>query len=77
MKRFVFSLLLTWMLTPAVAEPATPLSLIIFPGGLSWPIFVAEDKGFFEKRSITVKVTETPGSVFQIKGCSPAISTSQ
>jgi ABC-type nitrate/sulfonate/bicarbonate transport system substrate-binding protein len=68
MKRFVLSLLLTWMLTPAIAEPATPLNLIIFPGGLSWPVFVAQDKGFFEKQGIAIKVTETPGSVFQIKG---------
>jgi ABC-type nitrate/sulfonate/bicarbonate transport system substrate-binding protein len=68
MKRLVLSLLLTWMLTPAMAAPATPLNLIIFPGGLSWPVFVAQDKGLFEKQGIAVKVTETPGSVFQIKG---------
>jgi ABC-type nitrate/sulfonate/bicarbonate transport system substrate-binding protein len=70
MKRLALSLLslLTWMLTPALAEPATPLNLIIFPGGLSWPVFVAQDKGFFEKQGLAVKVTETPGSVFQVKG---------
>jgi ABC-type nitrate/sulfonate/bicarbonate transport system substrate-binding protein len=68
MKRFVLSLLLTWMMTPAMAQPATPLNVIIFPGGLSWPVFVAQDKGFFEKQGLAVKVTETPGSVFQIKG---------
>lgn len=68
MKRLVLSLLMTWMLTPATAQPATPLNLIIFPGGLSWPVFVAQDKGFFEKQGIAIKVTETPGSLFQIKG---------
>src|ERR1700760_551518 len=52
----------------AQAQAPSPLNLIIFPGGLSWPVFVAEDKGFFEKRGLAVKVTETPGSVFQIKG---------
>ncbi|WP_168202992.1 MULTISPECIES: ABC transporter substrate-binding protein [unclassified Tardiphaga] len=52
---------------PAIAQPAH-LKLIIFPGGLSWPIFVAQDKGFFAREGLEVKVTETPGSVFQIKG---------
>jgi ABC-type nitrate/sulfonate/bicarbonate transport system substrate-binding protein len=64
MKRLVLSLLLAWLPLPAIAQPATPLNLIIFPGGLSWPVFVAQDKGFFEKEGLAVKVTETPGSVF-------------
>ena len=68
MKRLVLSLLLALLSFPAMAQPATPLNLIIFPGGLSWPVFVAQDKGLFEKQGIAVKVKETPGSVFQIKG---------
>jgi ABC-type nitrate/sulfonate/bicarbonate transport system substrate-binding protein len=69
MKRLVLCLLLTLLSIPAMAQqPATPLNLIIFPGGLSWPVFVAQDKGFFEKQGLAVKVKETPGSVFQIKG---------
>jgi ABC-type nitrate/sulfonate/bicarbonate transport system substrate-binding protein len=68
MKRLVLTLLLALLPFPAMAQPATPLNLIIFPGGLSWPVFVAQDKGFFEKQGLAVKVTETPGSVFQIKG---------
>jgi ABC-type nitrate/sulfonate/bicarbonate transport system substrate-binding protein len=68
MKRLVLSILLTLLSIPAMAQPATPLNLIIFPGGLSWPVFVAQDKGFFEKQGLAVKVKETPGSVFQIKG---------
>src|ERR1700710_2069184 len=68
MKRLFLSLLLALLSYPAMAQPATPLNLIIFPGGLSWPVFVAQDKGFFEKQGIAIKVTETPGSVFQVKG---------
>lgn len=68
MKRFAFSLFLTLLLSPASAQGPASLNLIIFPGGLSWPIFVAQDKGLFEKEGLAVKVTETPGSVFQIKG---------
>src|ERR1700760_4479100 len=52
----------------AQAQAPSPLNLIIFPGGLSWPVFVAQDKGFFENEHLAVKVTETPGSVFQVKG---------
>jgi ABC-type nitrate/sulfonate/bicarbonate transport system substrate-binding protein len=68
MKRLALALLLTALLTPAMAQQATPLNLIIFPGGLSWPVFVAQDKGLFEKAGLAVKATETPGSVFQVKG---------
>jgi ABC-type nitrate/sulfonate/bicarbonate transport system substrate-binding protein len=52
----------------AQAQTPSPLNLIIFPGGLSWPVFVAQDKGFFDNEHLSVNVTETPGSVFQIKG---------
>lgn len=69
MKRLVLSLaLLASMLSAAHAQTPLPLNLIIFPGGLSWPVFVAQDKGFFDQQRLAVKVTETPGSVFQIKG---------
>lgn len=50
------------------AETTRQLNVIIFAGGLSWPVFVAQDKGFFAKHGLTVNVTETPGSVFQIGG---------
>jgi ABC-type nitrate/sulfonate/bicarbonate transport system substrate-binding protein len=68
MTRLLLCLLATLLLSPASAQTAAPLNVIIFPGGLSWPIFVAQDKGLFEKHGIAAKVTETPGSVFQIKG---------
>jgi ABC-type nitrate/sulfonate/bicarbonate transport system substrate-binding protein len=53
-----------------VAPPAPPalqtVNLIVFPGGFNWPIWVAKEKGFFERNGIDVKVTPTPSSVFQL-----------
>jgi ABC-type nitrate/sulfonate/bicarbonate transport system substrate-binding protein len=40
--------------------------LIVFPGAFNWPVWVAEDQGFFAQRGIEVAVTNTPGSVFQV-----------
>jgi ABC-type nitrate/sulfonate/bicarbonate transport system substrate-binding protein len=42
------------------------VNLIVFPGGFNWPIWVAQEKGFFERQGIEVKVTPTPSSVFQL-----------
>ena len=52
----------------AQAQPQAALRVSIFPGGLSWPIFVAQDRKLFEKEALAVVVTETPNSVYQIKG---------
>jgi ABC-type nitrate/sulfonate/bicarbonate transport system substrate-binding protein len=38
----------------------------IFPGGFNWPIYVGQDKGFFEKRGIVVQSQDTPNSVSQM-----------
>jgi len=43
-----------------------PVSVIVFPGGFNWPIWVAQDKGDFAKSGIEVKLTNTPNSVFQL-----------
>lgn len=51
-----------------VAGPPAPLSVILFPGGANWPIWVAENKGFFARERLAVKVTPTPNSTFQFKG---------
>jgi ABC-type nitrate/sulfonate/bicarbonate transport system substrate-binding protein len=50
------------------APPARPkaVSVIVFPGGFNWPIWVAQEKGLFERNGIEVKVTPTPSSVFQL-----------
>ena len=43
-----------------------PIKLIVFPGGFNWPVWVAEEKGFFAAQRIEVAVTPTPGSVYQL-----------
>src|SRR5258705_3398935 len=50
----------------APAAPAKPVNLIVFPGGLNWPIWVAQEKGLFAKNGIGVRVTPTVSSVFQL-----------
>ena len=50
----------------AAAQNLEPVSVIVFPGGFNWPIWVAQDKGFFSKGGIEVKLTPTPNSVFQL-----------
>lgn len=47
-------------------QPPTPLSVIVFPGGFNWPIWVAQGKGFFARNGVEVKLTPTPGSVYQL-----------
>ena len=42
------------------------VNLIVFPGGFNWPVWVAQERGFFAKNRLEVKVTPTPSSVFQL-----------
>src|SRR5205807_3025851 len=58
-------LLLTACTTTPPAPPKT-VNVIVFPGGFNWPIWVAEEKGFFANNALDVKVTPTPSSVFQL-----------
>ena len=51
--------------TTAAQTPAT-LEVIVFPGGFNWPIWVAQEKGFFRDNGVEVNVTLTPGSVYQL-----------
>ena len=44
------------------------VNVIVFPGGFNWPIWVAQEKGFFAKNGIEVALTLTPNSVFQLTG---------
>jgi ABC-type nitrate/sulfonate/bicarbonate transport system substrate-binding protein len=48
-----------------VAAANRAVRLIVFPGGFNWPVWVAEDRGFFAQRGVRVEVATTPGSVFQ------------
>src|SRR5215471_21778616 len=50
----------------AVAQNLEPVSVVVFPGGFNWPIWVAQEKGYFAKGGIDVKLTPTPSSVFQL-----------
>src|SRR3954467_5969302 len=66
---FTFALICLQGLGAAFGQASTkPLSLIVFPGGFNWPIWVAQEKGFFERSGIAVTVTPTPNSAFQLTG---------
>ena len=49
-----------------VARTHEPVSVIVFPGGFNWPIWAAQKNGYFERNGITVTLTPTPNSVFQL-----------
>ncbi len=53
-------------LASCASAPPKPVSVIVFPGGFNWPIWVAQEKGLFAKNGIEVKLTPTPSSVFQL-----------
>jgi ABC-type nitrate/sulfonate/bicarbonate transport system substrate-binding protein len=41
------------------------IELICFPGAPNLPIFVAKEKGFFERAGVAINMTTTPSSAFQ------------
>lgn len=62
-------LALTFVLACAASISAAtekPLEVINFPGGSNWPMWVAQDNGFFAAEGVAVNVTPTPNSVFQL-----------
>jgi ABC-type nitrate/sulfonate/bicarbonate transport system substrate-binding protein len=48
------------------ASPAT-IEVIAFAGGFNWPIWTAQDRGFFAQNGMDVHLTFTPGSEYQLK----------
>lgn len=52
------------------AHAARTLEVIVFPGGFNWPLWAGTDKGFFAAEGLELKITNTPGSVFQMQGIS-------
>jgi ABC-type nitrate/sulfonate/bicarbonate transport system substrate-binding protein len=57
-------------LTPTTltsSQAAKPLELIVFGGGLNWPIWIAQERGFFARNNVSVNLTQTPNSVFMVQ----------
>jgi ABC-type nitrate/sulfonate/bicarbonate transport system substrate-binding protein len=60
---------LTLTATPAAAQnPPRELSVNVFPGGFNWPIWVAQEKGFFARHGVQVNTINTPNSRAQLTG---------
>lgn len=51
-------------------KPARHIIVNVFPGGFNWPLFAAQDKGFFARNGLTVDVQGTVNSVSQMTGLS-------
>ena len=51
-------------MTRCSSEPVG-IELIAFPGAPNLPVFVAQDKGFFEDAGVRVNLTTTPSSGYQ------------
>jgi ABC-type nitrate/sulfonate/bicarbonate transport system substrate-binding protein len=68
MTRLIAALIacLCWLGAPPVRAADQPIALIVFPGGFNWPIWVAQEKGFFAANQVAVTITPTPNSVFQL-----------
>ena len=66
----ILAVLILFLAGCAAQPPAAPkpVNLIVFPGGFNWPIWVAQEKGFFARHGIEPKITPTPGSAFQLTG---------
>ena len=56
----------TELTAPAPAAPQ-PLELIVFGGGLNWPIWIAQEQGYFARNNVSVNLTQTPNSVFMVQ----------
>jgi ABC-type nitrate/sulfonate/bicarbonate transport system substrate-binding protein len=68
MRRLLGILLAVAMMSPLAAPAADPVKVIVFPGGFNWPIWVAQEKGFFKDNTVAIELTPTPSSVFQLTG---------
>jgi ABC-type nitrate/sulfonate/bicarbonate transport system substrate-binding protein len=69
MKRFhrlLVSLASVLMITTTLAQSPAKLEVIVFAGGFNWPIWAAQQKGFFRENGVEVQITPTPGSVYQL-----------
>lgn len=62
----VFALLVAAPPLSARADTAKPLEVIVFAGGFNWPIWAAQKQGFFAQNNVSVHLTPTPGSEYQL-----------
>src|SRR5262249_15463336 len=54
------------MTTASTVNALQSVSVIVFPGGFNWPIWIAQDKGYFARGGIEGVLTPTPNSIFQL-----------
>jgi len=52
----------------AAAQQLKPVSLVAFPSPHNWPIWVAQEKGYFDRNGIAVTLVAAPNSKFQLAG---------
>ena len=52
---------------PNTHKPGT-LKVNVFPAGFNWPLWVAQDQGFFLKNRLEVELIPTPSSIAQMTG---------
>ena len=53
---------------PARAQDLRRLDVDVFNSGTVWPIWIAQDKGFFAVNKLDVHLIPTPGSLAQMEG---------
>jgi ABC-type nitrate/sulfonate/bicarbonate transport system substrate-binding protein len=51
----------------ATSGSALALEVIVFAGGFNWPIWSAQQQGYFANNGVEVHLTPTPGSEYQLK----------
>lgn len=51
-----------------LSSSASALEVIVFAGGFNWPIWAAQQQGYFSANGVEVHLTLTPGSEYQLKG---------
>src|SRR5262249_3149813 len=54
------------MTTASTVNALQSVSVIVFPGGFNWPIWIAQDKGYFARGGIEGGLTPPPNTGFQL-----------
>lgn len=53
---------------PSLAAAQTTVNVIAFGGGVNWPIWIAQEKGYFAQHGLAVNLQFTPNSVESMTG---------